>query len=72
MSRKRLPCPYCGAMICAGGRYGRHLQCCRRIKVEDLVRVANRHGYHMKTWLSDTHRILENIAGEELEIEGPL
>jgi len=69
MSRKRLPCPYCGAMICVGGRYGRHLQCCLRIKVENLVRVAKRYGYHMKAWLSEGHVILENLTREELEIE---
>jgi len=37
--------------------------------VDGLVRIAKRHGYRMKRYVSPTFRIMANQAGEQLEIE---
>ena len=41
----------------------------RKHMVDSLVRIAKRHGYEMKRYVSPTFRIMENQAGEQLEIE---
>jgi len=37
--------------------------------VDSLVRIAKRHGYQIKRYVSPNFRIMANQAGEQLEIE---
>ena len=39
-----------------------------RRDMEDLVRIANRHGFFLEGHLSDGHRILRRSDGESLEL----